>query len=156
MYIYTYIRGLQFYTFLEFNKKQTDTDRYWQKRILNVCKSMIIISFLCICLKFAKSANNITKHFLTKFNMGFKRRRIWCWFHIRWRGLKNCSVTKLQAKNVKKEVKAKISKSVHKLAHNFLKAFLQSHFNQFEINIKFCVFFIPILNLIVKKIFWSY
>ncbi len=76
--------------------------------------------------KFAASANMIQICFM-KIISGIKKRRILCWFQIRWNGLKNGPG--------KKGVS------------NFFRDIFWTQINEFWIRRKFRIFWCPIINL---------
>jgi len=128
--------------FWNFNRNHTENDRYWQKNnFLFFAKCLKMYSFfLHLHFQIAKSAimtQNI--FFLKNINMGVKKRRILCWFQIRWCRLKQMPLNKARAK--------KLCKFKYFRFCAFFRGFLLLTF--------FWVFVIPILIIFPKSFFGS-
>ena len=106
-----YIRGLQCF---KLNGNHTENDRYWQKNnFLLFAKCLKMYSFFShLHLKYAKSAIMTQKNFSCKISIWVsKKRRILCWFQIRWCRLSEMPLTKVKSKKPRKNAqKRKYSK----------------------------------------------
>ncbi len=93
------IRGLQCF---KLNGNQTENDRYWQKNnFLLFANCLKMYSFFAFAFKVCKMCYYDPKIFFFKnINMGIKKRRILCWFQIRWCRLKKMPSKKARAKQL--------------------------------------------------------
>ncbi len=106
-------------------------------------------------LKYAKSVIMTQKNFYWKISIWVsKKRRILCWFQIRWCRLSEMPLTKVKSKNLEKMHKNEKTQNSHSfLALAFRGVCLSRHqriWNQHKI----LRFLIPILIFFKKKMFW--
>ncbi len=94
-----YTRGLQCF---KLNGNQTENDRNWHKNnFLLFAKCLKMYSFFTFAFKVSKKCHYDPKNFILKnINMGIKKRRILCWFQIRWWRLKQMPLKKARAKKL--------------------------------------------------------
>ena len=85
----------QFLQFLKILKVRTHG---WMQNwfLLHIKKSFSMF-WACLAYKFSKSANMTPKKFFPNiFNMGIKKRRIWCRLRIRWKSIKKVFTKKVR------------------------------------------------------------
>ncbi len=107
------IGGFIFILFWNFNRNHTKKDRYWQKITFYFFIMFKNVQFFShLHFKIAKSAiMTQTFFFLKNSNLGIKKRRILCWFQIRWCQLSEMPLTKVKSKKPRKNAqKRKYSK----------------------------------------------
>ncbi len=107
-------------------------------------------------LKYTNSANMTPKNFFFKnINMGIKKRRILCWFQIRWCRLKQMPLKKLAPKNYANLEFFRFCAFFRGfLLLTFVRGISESRHQQIWNQHKILRFFIPILIFFKKKLFW--
>ena len=110
--------------------------------------------FARLASKFIKSANITQNFFFFLIKKRYQKRRISCWFWIRWKSFEKMPrkkvISKTSLTNMSKSEKSAFFR--HVFANNFFGTFFQNFFNGFEISVKFCVFW-HLFRFFPKKIF---
>ncbi len=94
-----HIRGLQCF---KLNGNHTENDRYWQKKnFLLFAKCLKMYSFFRVCILRLQKVLLWPKKISWKISIWvIKKRRILCWFKIRWCRLKQMPLKKARAKKL--------------------------------------------------------
>ncbi len=141
--------GFNISNLMGIKRRMIDIGKNW---LFTFAKCLKMNSFFAFAFKFSKCAIMTQKNLFLKISIWVtKKRRILCWFQIRWCRLKQTPLKRLEPKTMQIWLFSFLCIFSWFLLLTFVRGI--NGINTFEISIKFCVFFIPILIFVKKKFF---